>query len=56
MCGHPAREEIGPRQTEVERGRLLEKRIWFCRDCGEKWWTKKKIGNVEGITLQIDMA
>ncbi len=56
MCAHPARREIAEPQTNVESGRLLKQRFWWCPDCGEKWWTKRKIGDVDSIELRVNLT
>jgi acetone carboxylase gamma subunit len=55
VCEHYRRREIAHPQTEVKDNLLLETRLWFCPDCGEKWSTTTKLGDVEGITLQVDL-
>ncbi len=55
ICGHPTRREIAEPQTNVEQGRLLKQRFWWCPRCGEKWWTKKKLGDVSSITLSVEL-
>jgi hypothetical protein len=54
-CPHKQRQEIAPPQTNVENGRLLETRSWFCNDCGGKWTTTKKLGDVDSIELRVNL-
>lgn len=55
-CPHASRREIAPPETKVEHNRLLETRLWFCNDCGGKWTTTKKLGDVESITLSVNLT
>ncbi len=55
-CAHASRREIAQPETKVEAKRLLEVRLWFCNDCGEKWETSEKLGDVDAVELRINLT
>lgn len=55
-CAHPSRREIAPAETEVRDGQLLEKHLWWCKDCDETWTTDERLGDVDSIEVRVNLA
>jgi hypothetical protein len=55
-CNHARSREIAEVQRNVEDGQFIELRVWFCFDCGHKWETREKLGDVESIELRINLT
>lgn len=55
-CTHEHRREIAEPQKNIRDGVLLDERRWFCNDCGEKWDTSERLGDVDTIELNIELA
>lgn len=55
-CAHGVRREIAEPQKNVRDGVLLDERWWFCDNCGEKWKTSEKLGDVDCIELRVNLT